>query len=156
MHAGNDLLLQVGVLDRRGREGRRRKLGRFGVPALVVPYAHTVDEGISTKFKALCSTEEICDFLDSKLARAISRENGALSWGTRGYRLSFPGNGDRVTFNPKGTVPALVVPYAHTVDEGISTKFKALCSTEETCARDQSRKRGPQLGNARIQVVVPR
>ncbi|GAA5863422.1 hypothetical protein JCM3774_005286 [Rhodotorula dairenensis] len=38
-----------------------------------------------------------------------------------------------LTINPKGTVPALVVPYAHTVDEGISTKFKALCSTEEIC-----------------------
>lgn len=35
--------------------------------------------------------------------------------------------------NPKGAVPALVVPFAHTVDENVVTKYKAL--TESTEAR---------------------
>ncbi|GAA6001087.1 glutathione S-transferase family protein [Rhodotorula paludigena] len=34
------------------------------VPALVVPYEHTLDESIKTKFKALTSTIEVCNFLD--------------------------------------------------------------------------------------------
>lgn len=49
------------------------------VPALVVPYAHTVDEGISTKFKALCSTEEICDFLDRSTTKSAQFSAPALS-----------------------------------------------------------------------------
>ncbi|KWU42223.1 hypothetical protein RHOSPDRAFT_21585, partial [Rhodotorula sp. JG-1b] len=49
------------------------------VPALVVPYAHTVDEGISTKFKALCSTDEICDFLDRSTTKSAQFSAPALS-----------------------------------------------------------------------------
>ncbi|GAA5990892.1 hypothetical protein JCM10908_000067 [Rhodotorula pacifica] len=49
------------------------------VPALVVPYAHTVDEGISTKFKAICSTSEICDFLDRSTTKTAQFSAPALS-----------------------------------------------------------------------------
>ncbi|TNY21947.1 hypothetical protein DMC30DRAFT_415593 [Rhodotorula diobovata] len=33
--------------------------------------------------------------------------------------------------NPAGTVPCLVVPYEHTLDDGVKTKFKALCNTKD-------------------------
>ncbi|GAA5837961.1 hypothetical protein JCM9279_004083 [Rhodotorula babjevae] len=34
------------------------------VPALVVPYEHTLDDGVRTKFKAITTTANVCDFLD--------------------------------------------------------------------------------------------
>ncbi|BGO91235.1 hypothetical protein NBRC10512_001298 [Rhodotorula toruloides] len=49
------------------------------VPALVVPYAHTVEEGITTKFKALNSTIEICDFLDRSTVRSVHHSAPVLS-----------------------------------------------------------------------------
>lgn len=49
------------------------------VPALVVPYAHTVEEGITTKFKAINSTIEICDFLDRSTVRSAHHSAPVLS-----------------------------------------------------------------------------
>ncbi|BGP47716.1 hypothetical protein JCM10450v2_003581 [Rhodotorula kratochvilovae] len=34
------------------------------VPALVVPYEHTLDDGVKTKFKAITNTVDVCNFLD--------------------------------------------------------------------------------------------
>ena len=44
------------------------------IPVLVAPYEHTVTSGLSTRFKALTSTVEICTFLDQ------STNGVSLSW----------------------------------------------------------------------------
>ncbi|GAA5827659.1 hypothetical protein JCM5353_008364 [Sporobolomyces roseus] len=49
------------------------------VPVLVVPYEHTLDDTIPTKFRALSGTKDICDFLDSSSTRSASHHSPALS-----------------------------------------------------------------------------
>ncbi|GAA6062497.1 hypothetical protein JCM10212_006346 [Sporobolomyces blumeae] len=49
------------------------------VPVLVVPYEHTLDDTIPTKFRALCGTKDICDFLDASSTRSTSHHSPALS-----------------------------------------------------------------------------
>ncbi|GAA5943174.1 glutathione S-transferase family protein [Sporobolomyces koalae] len=49
------------------------------VPVLVVPYEHTLDDTIPTKFRALTGTKDICDFLDLSSTRSATHHAPALS-----------------------------------------------------------------------------
>jgi hypothetical protein len=49
------------------------------VPVLVVPYEHTLDDTIPTKFRALSGTKDICDFLDLSSTRSSTHHAPALS-----------------------------------------------------------------------------
>ncbi|GAA6013504.1 hypothetical protein JCM11491_006103 [Sporobolomyces phaffii] len=49
------------------------------VPVLVVPYEHTLDDTIPTKFRALSGTKDICDFLDLSSTRSATHHAPALS-----------------------------------------------------------------------------
>jgi hypothetical protein len=45
----------------------------------VVPYEHTLDDTIPTKFRALSGTKDICDFLDLSSTRSATHHAPALS-----------------------------------------------------------------------------
>ncbi|GAA5966538.1 hypothetical protein JCM3765_000951 [Sporobolomyces pararoseus] len=49
------------------------------IPVLVVPYEHTLDDTIPTKFRALTGTKDICDFLDLSSTRSATHHAPALS-----------------------------------------------------------------------------
>ncbi|GAA5830858.1 hypothetical protein JCM11251_001099 [Rhodosporidiobolus azoricus] len=49
------------------------------VPVLVVPYAHTVEEGITTKFKAITGSNAITDFLDTATLGSSAHQAPSLS-----------------------------------------------------------------------------
>ncbi|GAA5885818.1 hypothetical protein JCM6882_007572 [Rhodosporidiobolus microsporus] len=49
------------------------------VPVLVVPYAHTVEEGITTKFKAITGSAAVTDFLDQATIRSSTHQAPSLS-----------------------------------------------------------------------------
>ncbi|GAA5881896.1 hypothetical protein JCM16303_003455 [Sporobolomyces ruberrimus] len=49
------------------------------LPVLVVPYEHTLDDTIPTKFRALSGTKDICDFLDLSSTRSATHHAPALS-----------------------------------------------------------------------------
>ncbi|GAA6027743.1 hypothetical protein JCM8097_008012 [Rhodosporidiobolus ruineniae] len=49
------------------------------VPVLVVPWAHTVEEGIQTKYKAITGSQAVCDFLDQATLRSSAHSAPALS-----------------------------------------------------------------------------
>ncbi|GAA6020849.1 hypothetical protein JCM10207_001680 [Rhodosporidiobolus poonsookiae] len=48
-------------------------------PTLVVPYAHTVEDGIPTKFKAIKGTVAVADFLDQSTIRSSAHAAPSLS-----------------------------------------------------------------------------
>ncbi|GAA5968863.1 hypothetical protein JCM11641_000761 [Rhodosporidiobolus odoratus] len=49
------------------------------VPVLVVPYAHTVEDGIATKFKAISGSTAVTDFLDQATVRSTTHPAPSLS-----------------------------------------------------------------------------
>ncbi|BGP15734.1 hypothetical protein JCM10213_007971 [Rhodosporidiobolus nylandii] len=49
------------------------------VPVLVVPYAHTVEDGIQTKFKAICGSVAVTEFLDTATLRSSTHPAPSLS-----------------------------------------------------------------------------
>ncbi|GAA5849826.1 hypothetical protein JCM8547_000578 [Rhodosporidiobolus lusitaniae] len=49
------------------------------VPVLVVPYAHTVEDGITTKYKAIHGSSAVTSFLDEATNRSVSHSAPSLS-----------------------------------------------------------------------------